>query len=195
MKDLKRKLSSDPQLIYHYKNAIKAVFGIHTRVNANKHVKFSEVEKELVDKNISLRDYAYGVVVMLEKWVSDKNMKLLPVNVFLGDWAFNKYLKVHNSVSVTIDNVNSDIAVNLLWSELLVARTYIETNLIECRRLCDIVIELKPLLSAEWLELYESGNTMHLETLALLQLEEEYLVKSPLNYVDIVTKLVLNGHS
>ena len=194
-KDLRKKLSSEPQLLYYYKRAMKAVYNIYVRVADNKHEGFISKEKELLVMGITPKDYSYGVAVMLEKWVADKGMNTVPVNVFLGKWILDKYLKVHNSLTVTISDVGSDGDVDLLVSELLVARSYIQANLINGKKFRDVVTELEPLLSKEWLRKYEDGTRLHIETLALMQLEDEYLVKSANSYNDIIDALVLSGHT
>jgi len=195
MKDSEKKLSGKPQLVAYYTLSMEDVYGVYSRVARKLYDRFFSKEKELIDKGVTPKDYAYGVAIMLEKWVKDKGFSSVPVNVFLGSWAWNKFMKVHDSVSVRIDNVTSDEDVGLLWSELLVARTYIQSSLVDNTRLSDVVEDLRPLLSESWLELYEKDDRMRLETLALMQLENEYMVKCPNSYSDIVTALVLNGHS
>jgi len=194
-KVLEKKSLGDTQLLRYYKLAMEEVYGVYVKVTATKVERFISKEKDLLTLGILPKDYAYGVAILLEKWVKDKKFKAVPVNVFLGNWAFSKYMKVRDSISVTIDPISSDGNVSLLWSELLVAKTYIQSNLIKHTRMCDVVEDLRPLLGEEWLELYECDKRLHIETLALLQLEEEYLVKNPNSYTDIVNSLVLNGHS
>lgn len=194
-KVLEKRSLGEPQLLRYYKLAMEEVYGTYVRVKKDKFTRFISKEKELLKLGVEPKDFAYGVAILLERWVREKKFKTVPVNVFLGKWADDKYMKVRNSVSVTIDPINSDESVNLLWSELLVAKTYIQSNLIKSTRLCDIVEELEPILSEDWLQLYKDDKRLHIESLALIQLEEEYLVKNPNSYTDIINSLVLNGHS
>lgn len=189
------RLSSEPQLLVFYKRATEAVYKVQVRVGKEKHVKFRDKEKELAELGILPRDYAYGVAVLLEKWVTSKKMRNIPVNVFLGPWALKKFRKVNDSITVTISDFHSDDDVSVLWSEIIVAKYYVEANLIKHTRLSKVVAELEPLLSEKWLEMYEQGTRLAVETQVLMQLEEEYMVRGANSYTDIVDKLVLNGHS
>lgn len=189
------RLSSEPQLLVFYKHATEAVYKVQVRVGKEKHVKFRDKEKELAELGILPRDYAYGVAVLLEKWVTSKKMRNIPVNVFLGPWALKKFRKVNDSITVTISDFHSDDDVSVLWSEIIVAKYYVEANLIKHTRLSKVVAELEPLLSEKWLEMYEQGTRLAVETQVLMQLEEEYMVRGANSYTDIVDKLVLNGHS
>lgn len=195
-KDLKSKLRNDssislPPLVRHYKDAIKEVYGEKTRViiHAGEYGKFEEKQKELRDLGVPLRDYAYGVVVLLEYWVRKKGFEFLPVNVFLGDWVLSKFRKVYESEFV--DFHYGDDSSELLYTELRVARYYIESSLDEVVRFRDCVEELRPVLSENWLYAYENDVRDGLVHYALEILEGEYDVSYALSYVDIVDKLIL----
>lgn len=189
------KLSGEPQLAYLYRCAIGAVYDIPIHLDKKVFSRFSIKEAELRKLNIELYDYAYGVCIILESWVKGKGLTFVPVNAFLGEWALKKYMKINNSMTIRIDDIDTAENVELLYVELLVARYYIEANLIKYTRLYEIVEELKPLLSSRWLEMYKQHERSQLVTKTLLQLEYEYMVDSPNTYNDIVDTLVLRGHS
>ena len=194
-KDLTGKLSGEPQLAFYHRIAVKNIFGVTIRIPAKVYNRYVAFDKQLQKAGINPADYAYEICVILRSWVKRKGLQSVPINTFVGDWALTKYMKVYDSETVTIDRPKQDEQFELLHYELLVARSYIEANLIEYKKLRDVVIELKPILSKEWLKKYENEDRTILEIHALDILEDEYLVKYPTSYVEIIRKLVLNGHN
>lgn len=166
----------------YYRQALKYNFNVIPDIS--KHIeRFEAFEKKLRDLYVPPRDYAFTVVHMLRGWVKDKGFEFLPVNVFLGSWAFNKYMKQHNSEYVDIQYDCSPHV--LLYDELNVARLYIQER---GRRLCFIVEELRPLLSMGWIESYKIGSRPVQQALDVLRFE--FNVLSATSYNDIIEALV-----
>ncbi len=182
------KQSSSSQLAEHYRNANGSVFGTFPFVRKEHYPKFLVMEDDLREDGISCKDYAYTVINIFRKWTIDKGMNYVPINVFLGKVAYNKFLKVYQSESVIIPT--NDDKDKMLYSELLVARAYIHLNTENGNvvRLKDVVSDMKGLLYEDWLSAYDCGKGRPTsEALDILSLE--YRVRNATNYVDIVTAI------
>ncbi len=185
-----KQYSNRPQLVTHYINACQSVYGVEPFIHRKLYSKFSVFEDDLREEGISPKDYAYVVAKLLEKFVYNKGLKCITVNLFLGDYCLTRYKRVKKTKTVEIRH--NDIKDILLHDEVLVARVYIEKNSKSSNgyyRLCDIVDELKPLLSSEWLQVYNTkGKRPQFD--ALEQLCEEYNISKPVtDYFDIVSAL------
>lgn len=179
-KDLIQNSSSNSQLAVHYAAAHKQLLGVSVRVPPNYMGKFAVFEDDLREFGIPSRDYAYNVVGVMKKWLMDKGLGYVPINVFLSNFAISKFLKVYQSTEVDVLADKGD----LIHSELLVSRRYIEANKKGVVKFRVIVEELKPLLSEDWLELYyQGGSRPEIEALDILC--EEYNV-SAYTITDIV---------
>jgi len=146
-----------PQIVSYYISATRKVFGHGIRVSPSNYSKFRVLEDDLRDVGADSRVYAYTVMTMLKDWAQKRNMNFLSVNMFCGDFAFKKFLKVWKSKTVVIEH-NPEI--ELIHSEKMVAETYISSNLVlgSNKSFEDAVKELRPLLSKEWLEMFKSGK-------------------------------------
>ena len=188
-KDLRLNSYSVPQLVIFYKKANKNVFGKEPYVLRKVYNKFSVMEDDLRELGISPRHYADTVVAALKKWCIDKHMGSVPVNIFISDFAMRKYQKItgYESVKITPDHTEE-----LLWTELLVLRSYIYKNLQgEVVRLRDEIEELRPLLYKGWLDLYDNGGTRPTQK-ALDMLAEEYGLNGVKSINDILKKALTN---
>jgi hypothetical protein len=181
-KDLKQNSYNRSQLITHYRSAAKKVFGKEPYVHPKHISKFLVFEDDLRERGIGTYDYATTVVAMLEPWARKRNINYIPVNLFLGQYALDRYMSIANSDTVTISI--GDDKDEILYNELMVARLYIQKNLQDVRRLGDIVSDLRPILSKAWLDIYESGKARPV-TEALDVLCAEYGVSGN-SYNDIV---------
>ena len=165
-KDLPQSSLTRPMLVDHYINAHRNILNKPVFVNKKLFGKFGVFEDDLRDMHINTREYAYTVIKMLKSWMVDKHLNIIPINVFCGDWALAKYVKVKESESVVINTKEEDSFTVMLYSELLVARTYV-SDVISRDYVIDIgdyesvVIELTPMLSTEWLRAYQSDLSGH----------------------------------
>ena len=184
---------SKPQLVYAYVRALHDVYDVTVRVSKKTYAKFEKRERELVKLDVALHDYSYGVCILLERWVQNKGFTHVPVNVFLGDWAFSKYKKVIDSMTVSIDYIDKNADVELLYNELMIARLFVETSLIKYTRFSDLVYANEELLSNKWLEAYRTKQRNKLIIMALDTLSWEYGIKHLNSYAELVDKVVLNG--
>lgn len=182
------KQSSSSQLLLHYKNANGSVFGTFPFVRPENVSKFVVMEDDLREYGIPCKEYAYTVVKILEKWARNKGLNCIPIHTFLSDFALNKFLKVYNSDSVVIPH--NDDKDKILYSELLVARAYVQMNTDNGNvvRFRDIVFDMKRLLDENWLLAYDSGKGRPISE-ALDILCSEYRIRSARNYADIVTAI------
>lgn len=149
-KNLKQQLSNKPALATYYESSHKQILGRKCYVRVEEYKMFETFMDDLRELNIGCRDYAYTIVTLLQQWLREKKFYRIPINVFCGDWALGKFQKVDKSKYVSVQEPDDDMKVEILQSELLVARTYIESNLNDVTRMSEIVSDLKPLLSKAW---------------------------------------------
>lgn len=160
-----------PQLVLHYQNSMKEFYGVRPQIGKKYWDRFNVVESNLRKLGVSSKDYARTVAKMLRYWVDSRDgFKFIPVNVFLGQWAFGKFKVVHEMDYVELQDDEED---ELLHSELLIARYYIQSNIDgDYKRMSKCVDEMKSLLSDSWLEIYSSNGWRPIEeTLYLMQAE------------------------
>jgi hypothetical protein len=133
---------------------------------------------------ISEKDYAYGVMVLLKSWARSKKLLNVPINTFCGDWALERYVKIHNQEYVrTKDPMTKEQL--LLQGELLIGRyTIAAIYQKQFVSFVEIVREIKAMLTDEWLYAYKIHAPRPIEE-ALVILGEEYGVKNPTSYEDI----------
>jgi len=192
MKDLNLDLSEFlPALAGHYISAQKATFGNHLKIGINKKIygQFRVMEDDLREKGISFRSYAYDVTKILKPWVKQKGMSHVPVNVFLGKWAYEQFMKVYKSESVIIDNIDKDKDVKLFYTEALIARYYIVAKKKDPNtKMAEVVDRIMPVLDPAWLALYElnSDKRQVVVKKVMTMLRKEYHKPEAQTYEDFV---------
>lgn len=179
---------SKTQLSRYYRQANEEVFGVSPFIRPEYESKFSVLEDDLREMGVSPKTYAFTVVRVLQPWARNKGMKTIPINVFCGKFAFDKFLKVHKTETVEI--VEEDDFDKMLYSELLVVRAYIHANTKNGNvvRLRKVVEELQPMLPAGWLEAYECRKGRPIRE-ALAILAKEFDLPNARSYTDIVDTL------
>jgi hypothetical protein len=141
---------------------------------------------DLRELNIGYHDYAQTVVKLLEKWLEKKKFYRIPVSVFCGDWALTKFKNIENSEFVSVTDTDEDTKTEILQSELLVARAYIDGNLTNVWRMTDVVKDLKPLLSHKWFSCPKDERPVD-EVVEMLC--KDYGIKSVKDYNEIIGRL------
>ena len=153
---------------------------------------FLKFEKVLRDEGITYKDYTETVLKLLKKWADDKEMDFVPIPTFLSTFGLGRYKSVTDSQTVEV--VDDDIFVELLYSEKLVGRAYVNNYVKEQGnyKFKDAVRELKPILSLSWLTLYDSGDRGLVVLDAIHDLAVEYGLnpKGCHSYVDITDGLI-----
>jgi hypothetical protein len=145
-----------PQLVSFYISATKKVFGHGIRVSERNYSMFRVLEDDLRDIGADSREYAYTVMTMLKTWAKEHNMNFVPVKVFCGEFAYKKFLKVWKSETVVIEDSDD---FKLLYAERMVAEAFITDNMAGANRTFEQEVEdLRPMLSKEWLEMFDSGK-------------------------------------
>jgi hypothetical protein len=149
---------------------------------------FRVTEDDLRDKGIEPRDYSFTVIGLLRRWALARHLEFIPVPTFCSDWVIDRYIRVYQSSSVTI--YHDEENVSALYSELLIGRLYVQRNLMDVAYRRDIIEEMKPVMSAEWLRLHESKGLRSVMDEAISMLAKEYGVKAE-TYNDIIKALML----
>lgn len=178
------KPNSSRLLINSYIRANKMVFHSRAYVPKKYHDKFAVLEKQLLMEEHSPNEYAVTVVKIMESWARRKGLDRIPFNMFLSEYAQERYYKVVNSKTVSIkEDDNSSI----LYSEVLAARKFIIDNLSHRSVSFKMIVqELKPLLDVEWVELYEKGDrTIKKDALDILK-KEFGVSKSVHGYLELL---------
>lgn len=185
--------SFEPQLARFYRVSQAKAFFNTPRVHQNSWARFQKFEKELHEDNIPPRDYAYIVTELLRKWVHTNGFKYIPYKTFTGPWALERYKAVSNSQTVTVAYGMEVDEEELLYTELLVARTYIYKNAIERRvvRFSKVVEDMWELLNPDWVDIYDRGGKRPIAK--ALEILSEELGRDFDNYTDVVSYRLANG--
>ena len=188
-KDLRWSSSDVPALLLCYADAHERVFGKRPFVHEKYYGRFSVFEDDLREMGYSYREYAYTVVRILKKWADSKGLKSIPVNVFTGDWALGKFKRIAGSKYVDISNI--DVDDEIYWSEMTVARSYIQAHAYDREPVSvrSLAKELGPLLSPHWLARYRNGGDRMTDRV-LDDLCREYGLNHARNYNSIVDAII-----
>jgi hypothetical protein len=170
-------------LALYYVKAVYNVYGIIISVSKDNIPLFKVLEDDLRDKGISYKDYANTVCGVLQNWCVKQRLRFPPANVFLSDFAIKRYESVKSKETVEYIQDGGEV----LYSELMVARKYIQDNLSSHARFRDVVSSLEPLLSPKWLDLYNTGSKRPVND-ALEILIEEFGVEAR-DYVSLLDAL------
>ena len=194
-KDLRSQLAqidSKPSLAVQYEKVHMDIYGIKMFAPKSKYPVFSAFSSKLRENGMDEKKYSYAIARLLEEWLKTRNLKFIPISMFCGNWCFERYAKINNSETVDIGKENEDD--EILYSEVLVARYYINKNLGDTVfRMRDAVAELEPLLSKKWLSNYRNNVKMSKFMLKAVDiLSDEFNVSSSKDYVDIIRKLRCN---
>lgn len=179
-----------PNLASFYIKAHEEIFNVRVFVPESKYGIFRVTEDDLREHGIWPMEYAYTVVRVLKSWAKSKSMSKIPINVFCGKFALDKFRKINESetVDVIVKNVDN-IEEELLHNELIVARLFIQHNA-NCDypiRIPDVVKQLKPMLGKHWLEAYHLGTRPISDAIDVLC--EEYKLSYAKDYYDIAMKI------
>lgn len=163
-----------PQLAIHYERASEGLYGEPVYVTPDKYDLFAKAEARLRKEGIYPKDYAHKITNGFQSWIDKNNWDYLPINVFCGDYAINVYIK-HYGNDHYVHSPDTDIDEGvLLDEELKIARYYIQNNNEEgFKTFGQAVKELKPVLSKQWLDLYQGNKRAKLISRALDMLSEE----------------------
>jgi len=145
-----------PQLVLAYTRATEKIYGKKVWVPTLEFSKFWVMEDDLREMGASPREYAYTVLKSLKSWAKSHGLDYVPIKVFLGKFAFNKFVKIWNSKTIVIDDDKND-ETEVIHSELLVAEAFIEERLHGNNVSFDQTVKnLRPVLSEKWLEMYNT---------------------------------------
>lgn len=179
------------QLARLYSKTTEDLFGVKCHIHKSKIPQFIKFEKRLHNEGISLRRYTDVVLRVLYKWALDKEVGFVPVDTFLSEFGYMRYSSVISTETLEVMDESEDKYVELLHSELMVARLYIR-RYIENEggyKFRKAVEELRPVLSSLWLLQYDSGpSSRDVEDDALDIIANEFGV-TPKSYLDIADVL------
>jgi len=122
--NMSQSLDGMPPLAQSYINAINHVCDRDVQVHNKYFRKLLGIQHKLDDLDVSYDDYAYSVVNTWWPWCKSKHMSSVPINVFCGAKAWNRFIKQHNG-TVRIDKPSDDEFTAMVQDELTVAKYYI----------------------------------------------------------------------
>jgi hypothetical protein len=186
------KTSLKPSLSILYEKVHREIYRMKVFVHEDKYSCFVTCSAELRKRHMDEQKYAYAIARLLEEWLKTKNLKMIPINMFCGNWCIERYAQINNSESVDIGKENEDE--EILHSELLVARYYISKNLgDDVLKFKEAVEDIQLMLSPKWLKIYKSNSSRNKFILKAVDiLSEEFSVGISRDYNDIVGKLRCN---
>ena len=178
-----------PQLVSHYTNATYKIFGKRVWVSTMDFSKFRVLEDDLREIGVSSKDYAYTVLAALQTWTKEHHMDHVPVQMFCGKFAFQKFMKVWKSETISLAHVTD---AELKHSERMVAEMYISEVLSRNMNIAfdHVVNELRPLLSKAWLEMYDHGGYRMCSGEIIDELCDEYHVPYAKDYYTLVVEII-----
>jgi len=163
-----------PQLAIQYERESESLYGEPVYVHEKMYDLFARTETKLRKKGIYPKEYAHKITFGFINWIDKEGWSYLPVNVFCSDYAINIYTERYgNDQYESSPDEDIDEGV-LLDEELKVARYYIQCNIDDGYKIfSQVVKELSPVLSKEWLDLYRRKKRAKLTSSALDILSEE----------------------
>jgi hypothetical protein len=149
-----------------------SVFDTPVTISPIHYRQFKKAEKRLLAKGIYPSDYAKGISEHLKEWVYQKGWTHVPINVFCGQWALDKY--ANEIAPIKFFETPKEIMEEgmMLHSELLAARYYILHG--GSKDFDEVVEDLRPMLHNKWLEAYENADREEVVLQALKVLSVEY---------------------
>lgn len=127
-KDVKpRKLP--PALAYSYQSALSEICGIHNRnFKQADFDKILERQRKLDEIGVAYDSFAYTVVKSWYEWCKTQGMHGVPLNIFLGERAWKRFLKMQDS-TVRLDTPGEGHRNLAIHNELMAAKMYIDAKL------------------------------------------------------------------
>lgn len=119
---------AQPPLVLSYTNAVQFVCATYVTVSNKTHPRFIARQKQLDDIDISYDKYAFTVVKSWWEWCRGKGMKNVPINIFCGKKAWNRFLDMQDS-TVRLDTTLQEDWSRSVHMELSAAQVYIGSML------------------------------------------------------------------
>jgi len=125
--ELKKRLdktASQPLLALSYKAAVMSICGVPTRIAEKNYPRLRAVQKKLDDLNVAYDTYAWTIVKVYWDFCKGKDMRSVPLNIFCGTKAWERFLKILES-TVEISTEHDEQWSRMVHAELNAARMYI----------------------------------------------------------------------
>jgi hypothetical protein len=173
-----------PAILPHYLSANEEVFNRHVGIPPKDYNRLLTLQDELREHGIDYKDYAYTVVRLYGAWCKKWNRRQVPLSIFCGSRALQRYMKVAAKASVEMRPTGDG---KLLYSEMLVAHTYINWSLEgKWQPIRNVMDEVLVMLDRQWIVMFHEHKRGELVDKALELLCKEYGVKDALDYDDLV---------
>jgi hypothetical protein len=100
----------------------------HVGIKKTDHPRILERQQMLDEEGIAYDTYAYTVVKAYWKWAKSKGMKVIPIAMFCGDAAWEKFCEIEAS-TVKLETAGDEHWNLAVHSELMAAKMYISGKL------------------------------------------------------------------
>jgi len=190
-------------LAWHYVETVFNEYGVRTSIPTKQMAKFYALEQLLQSEGIAAEYYAKTVAELLKNWCLDKGVAYPPASVFIGEYAFNKFMKLRSKVSVELIEVDNQLTrVNLaFYTEVLLFTTYFgamcKGQLVQEADILDAYLNSKSeVITPEWKVYVKAGKRPELVAWVIneMTLEARYFntKKVVANYLDFLTVYARN---
>jgi hypothetical protein len=118
-----------PALAYSYQSALSEICGVHNR--SFKQADFDKIlerQRMLDDLGVAYDSFAYTVVKSWYTWCKTQGIHGVPLNIFLGENAWERFLKMRDS-TVKLDTPGEGQRNLAIHNELTAAKLYIDARL------------------------------------------------------------------
>lgn len=128
---LKRNMSNSltssavPPLATAYVNAVESVCGRRPWLHGKYGSMFKKRQRQLSKLGVSIDEFASAVVKVWWPWCKDRNMKVVPVGLFVGDKAWSRFKDMVEQTYVSIDDNRLDELSDVIAYEHQCALLYI----------------------------------------------------------------------
>jgi hypothetical protein len=163
-------MRSKPNLAIYFENEVAKVYGNRPNVSSKQYDKFRTLELGLMESGVRPWHYAAVVVRLWKNWVEDKELRTLPMHVFLGVESLRYYIRYRRKLSVEIVGLESGLNRSLaIFTEQEFAKFYMQLRLNgyvvnESQALADFMDWNKndPAIQA-WMRIVEQGKRLELK--------------------------------
>lgn len=115
----------EPALAYSYRAACINICRVqHINISKKDHPKILDRQRMLDAKGIAYDTYAYTVVKTYWQWAKEKGMKVIPISMFCGDAAWERFCELEDS-TVRLETASDEHWNLAVHSELMAAKMYI----------------------------------------------------------------------
>lgn len=193
------------QLAADYIQEMKRHYGVRAYVPDSLLGKFIDRERLVIKEGYASSKYAGDVAKLLAGWCEDKKLRYPPPGVFVGDFAYSKFIGLVNKPSIKLDGLVSidELLHTAYHSEFQLYTLYYDKITHQGMYISELdLVELfiaRKMPNCEWLTLFHSGRRSSVTLMVI----HELIAHNPLysttkvitNYEDLMIEYTRNAMS